>query len=143
MADWEDYKNLAWEPEDLVSKTSFKELLVSNDARLIGLKGIFLALIMMALGGVMALTFRVELAQPGIQFFDAKTYISALTLHGMAMVFGFAIPMTISIMYYMLPKALDVEKLESPWAAHLSFWTILAAGVLLMTVAWMRALGKR
>ena len=35
MADWEDYKNLAWEPEDLVSKTSFKELLVSNDARLI------------------------------------------------------------------------------------------------------------
>lgn len=132
MADTEDYKNLTWVPEDLISKTSFVELLVSDEARLIGLKGILLALIMMALGGVMAMTFRVELAQPGIQFFESKPYISVLTLHGMAMVFGFAIPMTISLMYYMLPQALGVDKLESAWAAHLSFWTILLAGVLLI-----------
>jgi heme/copper-type cytochrome/quinol oxidase subunit 1 len=132
MAEFDDYKNLTWAPEDLLSKTSFKDLLFSDDARLIGLKGILLALIMMALGGVMALSMRVELAQPGIQFFGAKPYISALTLHGMTMVFGFAIPITISLMYYMLPKVLGVDKLESAWAAHLSFWTILLAGVLLI-----------
>ena len=132
MVDADDHQNLTWVPEDLISKTTFKELLFSNEARLIALKGILLALIMLALGGIMALTFRVELAQPGIQFFESKTYISALTLHGMAMIFGFAIPMTISLMYYMLPKALGVERLESAWAAHGSFWTILLAGVLLI-----------
>ena len=127
----EDYK-LHWEPEDLMGKTSLKDLLFSDDYRLIGLKGILASLIMLGLGGIMALTFRAELALPDIQFIGAKQYINALTIHGMIMVFAFAIPMTLSILYYMLPKGLGLDRIHSPWAAHLSFWIILLAGVLLI-----------
>lgn len=55
MAYKEDYKILTWVPEDLIGKTSFIELLTSNEPRLIGLKGMLFATIMLALGGLMAL----------------------------------------------------------------------------------------
>lgn len=128
MTNTNDVNVLHWQPEDLIGRTTVRELLFSSDYRLIGLKGILAALIMMALGGVMALTFRVELTVPGIQFLGPKPYINTVTIHGMIMVFAFAIPMTLSILYYMLPKALGLDRIHAAWAAHLSFWAIILAG---------------
>jgi len=131
MTDNDDIHVLHWQAEDLLGRTSVRNLLFSNDPRLVGLKGILFALIMLALGGVMAMTFRGELAAPGIQFLGAKAYINTVTIHGMIMVFAFAIPITVSILYYMLPVSLGLDRLHAAWAAHLSFWTIVAAGTLL------------
>lgn len=128
----DDVNILHWEPEDLIGKTSVRDLLFSSDYRLIGLKGILASLIMLALGGIMALTFRAELALPDIQFLEPKPYINAVTIHGMVMVFAFAIPITLAVMYYMLPKALGLDRIHAAWAAHLSFWAIIVAGVSLV-----------
>lgn len=121
-----------WTPEDLLGKTTFRALLFSDDYRLIALKGILAALMMVGLAGVAALTFRVELAAPGIQYLSPRPYIGLVTLHGMLMVFGFVIPLAISVGYYMLPKLLQLERLEWSWAAHGSFWTLLLAALLLI-----------
>ena len=121
-----------WVPEDLIGNTGLRELLFSDDYRLIAIKGVLASLMVMAVAGFFALTFRTELALPGLQFLTARPFIGLVTVHGMLMVFGFAIPITISVCYYMLPKCLGLDRLSWTGAAHWSFWLLLVAAALLL-----------
>jgi len=120
-----------WKPEDIIGTISLKTLLFSDDYRHIALKGILTAFVMLAFGGAFALIFRTELAVPGAQFLSARGYMTLMTLHGMLMVFGFLIPLTISVCYYLLPKVLGTERLVSAKAAHWSYWILIVAVVML------------
>jgi cytochrome c oxidase subunit 1 len=128
----EDIAGPHWTPRNLAGTVTLKDLLFSDDYRLIALKGILAALLMAALAGLFALTFRAELTQPDIQYLSARPFIGLVTLHGMLMVFGFVIPVVIFIAYYMLPRVLGLERLSATWAAHGSFWSLLLAGLLLI-----------
>ena len=121
-----------WQPTNLLGQLTVKEFLFSNDYRVISVKGILASLLILALGGIFALTFRTELAYPDIQFFGARTYMGLMTLHGMFMVFGFVIPIVLSVCYYLMPKVLKTDGLL--WAGWLqaSFWTLIAAVALLI-----------
>jgi cytochrome c oxidase subunit 1 len=121
-----------WTPEDLVGGTGVTAFLFSDDYRLIALKGILTSLLMAALAGVFALTFRMELAQPDLQYLSARPYIGLVTLHGLLMVFGFVIPLTIAVCYYMLPKLLGLDRLYWAGAAHWSFFLLVLAALLLI-----------
>ncbi|NIR28748.1 MAG: hypothetical protein GWN84_05410 [Gammaproteobacteria bacterium] len=121
-----------WAPADLVDGSRLGALLFSDDYRLIALKGILLSLILLGLGGLFALTFRLELAQPDLQFLAARPYIGLVTLHGLIMVFGFAIPVVLFLSYYLMPKVLELDRLHWAGAAHASFWTLLGAAALLV-----------
>ena len=126
-------KGLAhWMPKNILGEMTFKDLMTSSDYRHIGLKGMFTALIMLAVGGFFAMVFRSELTVPGQQLVNARTYMTLMTLHGMVMVFGFLIPMVVSICYYMLPRINGTDRLYWAGAAQLSYWTLIAAAVLLM-----------
>ncbi len=130
-SDYQYHKSLNWEPEDLFSKYSFTQLITTSDARLLGLKGMLLALIMLAIGGAMAMTMRVELMEPGIQFIGPKPYINAVTLHGLIMVLAYSVPFATAALYFILPTTLGLDGIKSPWAAHMSFLTLILGGVLL------------
>jgi cytochrome c oxidase subunit 1 len=121
-----------WMPENLLGSLSLKEFLLSNDYRVIALKGVLTSLVMLGLGGLFALTFRAELAEPDIQFFGARPYMGLMTLHGLLMVFGFVIPIVISLCYYMLPKVMGLPRLLWAGAAQASYWTLVAAALLLI-----------
>ena len=121
-----------WEPEDIIGKMSLSALLFSHDYRHIAVKGMLTSLVMLGLGGLMAMLFRTELALPDIQFFDARPYMSLMTLHGMLMVFGFIIPLVVSLMYYMMPKVLGMEGLLWARGAQWSWWLLIIAAVLLV-----------
>ncbi len=121
-----------WKPENLIGEMTLRDFLFSNDYRCIAIKGILTSFLMLALGGAFALTFRTELAVPDIQFLGARPYLTLMTLHGMLMVFGFVIPIVISICYFMMPKVLGTERLLWAGAAQASYWTLVAAAVLLI-----------
>jgi cytochrome c oxidase subunit 1 len=125
-------EKLHWPPENIIGEISLKTLLFSNDYRHIALKGILTALIMLALGGTFAMLFRAELTVPGVQFMGARVYMTLMTMHGMVMVFGFLIPLLISISYYMMPKVLGTNRLHWANAAQWSYWILVAAAVLLV-----------
>ncbi len=110
-ADLAETQTLHWEPRDLLGTLTLKELMLSNDYKVIAIKGILTALVMLALAGLFALTFRAELTVPDIQFFGARIYMTLMTLHGMLMVFGFVIPLTISVCYFLMPKLLKLDGL--------------------------------
>lgn len=121
-----------WEPEDVIGKMTLRELLFSNDYRHIAIKGMLTSVVMLGLGGLMAMLFRTELALPDLQIMDARPYMSLLTLHGMFMVFGFAIPLVISLMYYMMPRVLGTGELLWARGAQWSYWLLILAAVLLI-----------
>lgn len=130
--DTEPTQVLRWKPEDLLGKLTIREFLFSNDYRIFALKSVFTSLVMLGLGGLFALTFRTELAVPDIQFFGARPYMGLMTLHGLFMVFGFVIPIVISVCYYMLPKVLGTNRLLWAGAAQMSYWTLVAAALALV-----------
>lgn len=121
-----------WKPQDLIGSWSLREFLFSNDYRIIAVKGILTALAMLALAGVFALTFRAELTVPDIQFFGARTYMGLMTVHGMLMVFGFVIPITISVCFYLMPVVLKTGQLLWAGVAQASYWTLIAGALLLI-----------
>jgi len=123
---------LHWKPKDIIGKMTLNDFLFSNDYRHIAIKGVLTSLIMLAIGGSFAMIFRTELMLPDVQILGARVYITLMTLHGLFMVFGFLIPMTLSITYYMIPKVLGTERLLWSWAAQASYWTIVAAAIFLI-----------
>ncbi len=121
-----------WTPEDVLGKMSFHDLMFSNDHRHIALKGVLTSLLMLGIGGFFAIIFRTELMVPDVQFLGARVYMTLMTLHGMFMVFGFLIPLTIAILYYMMPKVLGLEKLYWAKLTQWSYWTLMIAALLLI-----------
>ncbi len=121
-----------WPPQDLIGSWSLREFLFSNDYRIIAVKGILTSLAMLALAGLFALTFRAELTVPDIQFFGARVYMGLMTVHGMLMVFGFVIPIVLSVCYYLMPVMLKTERLLWAGGAQASYWTLIIAAVLLI-----------
>jgi len=121
-----------WTPTDIIGNMSLGTLMFSNDYRHIALKGMLTSLLMLAIGGIFAIIFRTELMVPDQQILGARVYMTLMTLHGMFMVFGFLIPLTISINYYMIPKVLGSDQLVWARGAQWSYWTLIAAAVLLV-----------
>jgi cytochrome c oxidase subunit 1 len=121
-----------WDVQDLIGKMTLKSLLFSDDYRHIAIKGILTSLVMLALGGIMAILFRTELAVPDVQILGARIYMTLMTLHGMIMVFGFLIPLVVSVCYFLMPKVLGHERLIWAKAAQWSYWLLILAAVLLV-----------
>jgi cytochrome c oxidase subunit 1 len=121
-----------WEPENILGGLTLGRLLFSNDYRMIAIKGVLFSLIVLAIGGLFGLTFRLELTLPGIQFLEARAYMGLMSFHGVAMVLAFLIPLLFSVCYYMMPKLLNLDRLHWAILANLSFWLLLLAAVLLV-----------
>ena len=128
----ETQTTLHWEPKNLLGTLTLKELMFSNDYQVIAIKGILTSLVMLGLAGLFALTFRAELTLPDIQYFGARIYMTLMTLHGMLMVFGFVIPLTISVCYFLMPKLLKLDRLLWSGLAQWSYWILILAAVLLI-----------
>ena len=121
-----------WKPEDLVGTWSLREFLFSGDYRAFALKGVLTSLVLLALAGLFALTFRTELALPDLQFLTARPYMGLMTLHGLFMVFGFVIPITISLCYYMMPPVMKTGRLLWMGVAQGGYWTLIVAAAFLI-----------
>jgi cytochrome c oxidase subunit I+III len=88
------------------------------------------ALLFLALGAVLALPMRVQLALPDQGLLDALAYNQLFTMHGSVMVFLFALPAVQGIAVYLLPAMLGARDLPFPRLAAFSFWVYAFAGAL-------------
>ena len=60
--------------------------LLTTNHKEIGTLYLSLSFLLFFIGGAMALTFRAELAQPGLQFMGADFYNQMVTLHGLSLI---------------------------------------------------------
>lgn len=110
--------------------------IMTVDHKRIGILYTFTALIFFALGGILALLIRSELALPGGQVLTAIQYERAFTLHGTTMVFLFVIPLLTGLANYFVPLQIGARDMAFPRLNALSYWLYLFGGLVLYS-SWL------
>jgi cytochrome c oxidase subunit 1 len=121
-------------PADRISKGAlFSRLLRTTDHKLIGHMYLVTAFGFFAVGGVLALLMRAELARPGRQFLSQEQYNQLFTMHGTIMLLLFATPLVFAFANLVLPLQIGSPDVAFPRLNALSYWLYLFGG--LLTVA--------
>lgn len=98
----------------------------------IGKRFIVAAFVFFAIGGVLAMLIRAQLATPRSAFVGPEVYNQIFTMHGSIMMFLFAIPMFEGLTMYLLPKMLGSRDLAFPRLSALGWWCYLFGGTIII-----------
>ena len=107
--------------------------LATVDHKIIGRRYIFTAIVFLALGGVLAILMRVQLAQPEARVLGPDRYNQIFTMHGANMMFLFAVPVMEAMAVYLVPLMVGTRNIAFPRLNAFSYWIYLAGGILLWT----------
>jgi cytochrome c oxidase subunit I len=105
--------------------------LATVDHKEIGRRYIVTALIFLALGGVLALAMRVQLARPGQNLISPARFNELFTMHGSTMMFLFAVPVMEGVAVYIIPLMLGTRSTAFPRLNAFSYYMYLFGGMLL------------
>jgi cytochrome c oxidase subunit I+III len=97
----------------------------------IGVRFMATAFVFLAIGGVLGMLTRVQLATPGAAFMTPETYNQVFTMHGTILLFLFAIPMIEGIAVYLTPKILGARDFAFPRMTAYGYWCYLFGGTIL------------
>lgn len=99
----------------------------------LGLRFMATALVFFAIGGILAMLIRTQLATHEGAFLDTELYNQIFTMHGSIMMFLFAIPMLEGLGIYLLPKILGTRDMAFPRLTALGYWCFLFGGLIMLT----------
>jgi len=105
--------------------------LTTVDHKIIGRRYIVTAFVFLALGGVLSLLMRLQLAQPEARFIGPDRYNQIFTMHGSNMMFLFAVPVMQAMAIYLVPLMVGTRHIAFPRLNAFSYWMYLAGGLLL------------
>jgi cytochrome c oxidase subunit 1 len=108
-------------------------LLRTTDHKTIGKMYMVTALAWFAIGGVMALLMRAELARPGLQFLGLEQYNQLVTMHGTIMLLFFATPMVFAFANLVLPLQIGSPDVAFPRLNAFSYWLFLFGGIVALS----------
>lgn len=109
-----------------------KGWLFTTNHKDIGTLYLFFSLIMLFVGGGMALLIRLQLFQPGARFFDPNFYNELVTVHGLIMVFGVIMPAFVGLANWMIPMMIGAPDMALPRLNNWSFWILPFAFTILI-----------
>ena len=127
----------------------WRTYIFSEDHKMIGRQFLIMALFMMAIGGLMAMLMRLDLAWPDTQFsflrffpqsiqndnaITAATYNSTLTMHATIMIFFVVMPILVGCFgNFLIPLMIGARDMAFPKLNMLSFWVGAVAGVIMLS----------
>src|SRR5918911_1815471 len=114
-------------------KPGFRGWLTSTDHKSIGKRFIITAFVFFALGGILAVLMRIQLARPENTFLGPDLYNQIFTMHGTTMMFLFAIPVMEAMAIYLVPLMIGTRNIAFPRLAAFSYWIYLFGGITLYT----------
>jgi cytochrome c oxidase subunit 1 len=106
--------------------------LTTVDHKRIGILYIWTALFFFAVGGVLALLIRTQLATPGEHLLTKNAYNEAVTMHGTTMIFLVIVPILAGFGNYLVPLMIGARDMAFPRLNALSYWFYFLGGVVLM-----------
>ena len=107
--------------------------LTSTNHKDIGTMYLWFSFIMFLTGGVMALTIRAELFQPGLQIVQPEFFNQLTTMHGLVMVFGAIMPAFVGFANWQIPMMIGAPDMAFARMNNWSFWLLPPAALLLMS----------
>ena len=99
------------------------------DHKTIGIRYIITAFVFLILGGIEALVMRVQLARPNATVLTPEQYNQLFSLHGVTMIFLYAMPVLSGFSNYLWPLMLGSRDMAFPRLNALSYWLFLASGI--------------
>jgi cytochrome c oxidase subunit I len=125
-SDAERYLSELWE-----SPPGWRGWLSTVDHKEIGLRYLVTSFIFLLIGGVEALIMRVQLAGPDRHLLTPEQYNQLFTMHGITMIFLYALPVLSGFSNYLWPLMLGSRDMAFPRLNALSYWLFLFAGLFL------------
>lgn len=101
----------------------------------IGTMYLVLSLIMLMIGGLLAMFIRMELFMPGQQLMDPNTFNELVTMHGLIMVFGAIMPAFTGLANWLIPMMVGAPDMALPRMNNWSFW-ILPFAFAILSSSW-------
>ncbi|TCT10180.1 cytochrome c oxidase subunit I [Paralcaligenes ureilyticus] len=113
------------------SAPGWRGWLSTVDHKRIGLRYIVTAFFFLIAGGLEALVMRIQLARPDSHLLSPAQYDQIFTMHGITMIFLYALPVLSGFSNYLWPLILGARDMAFPRLNALSYWVFLFAGIFL------------
>jgi len=110
----------------------WRRWLYATNHKDIGTLYLWFALVMLMAGGALAMLIRLELFQPGLQFFQPEFYNQMVTMHGLVMIFGAIMPAFVGFANWMIPLQVGASDMAFARMNNFSFWLLPPAALLLI-----------
>ncbi len=127
-----------------------RKYIFSEDHKVIGVQFLIVSLLFLAVGGLLALAVRYQIAWPnqGIPILnqlygenvvkDQKFYNMLFTMHATFMIFFAIIPLLVGFFgNYLIPLKIGARDMAFPFLNMLSFWTALPAGIIMIAALFV------
>ena len=105
--------------------------LCSVDHKTIGKRYLVTAFLFLLMGGLEAAVMRIQLAQPNETLLTPDQYNQLFTMHGVTMIFLYALPVLSGFSNYLWPLILGSRDMAFPRLNAFSYWVFLFAGIFL------------
>jgi len=99
----------------------------TTDHKVVGTQYLVMALVLLGLGGLMAMLIRTELGITWMEVFDPNFYNSIIGTHGIVMIIALIIVVTGPFGNFILPIMIGARDMAFPRLNALSFWLLFAA----------------
>jgi cytochrome c oxidase subunit I+III len=107
------------------------------DHQSIGRRFIYTAFIWFGLGGILAALMRIQLAKPNNTFLSNDQYNQIFTLHGVTMMFLFAVPVMEAVAVFVIPLMLGTRALAFPRINAYAYYMFLFGGMMIYTAFFL------
>ena len=107
----------------------WRSWVLTTDHKRIGIMYLVTTFVFFIMGGVEALLIRLQLGTPDNTLLSPETYNQLFTMHGTTMVFLFVVPIMAGFGNYFIPLMIGARDMAFPKLNALSYWLLLAGGV--------------
>src|SRR5690348_7196761 len=107
----------------------------------IGTLYLVFSLLMLFVGGSLALIIRAELFKPGMDFVNPDFFNQVVTTHGLIMIFGVIMPAFVGLANWMVPMMIGAPDMALPRLNNWSFWLLPFAFTILLSTYFVSGPG--
>lgn len=99
----------------------------TTDHKVVGMQYLVMSLVLLGLGGLLAMMIRTELGATWTEVFNPNVYNSIIGTHGIVMIIGMIIVVAGPLGNFIVPMMIGARDMAFPRLNALSFWLLFAA----------------